>query len=507
MMVSEGHYVDELLDVFAADPDRVVLHWRDEVFTAARCRELVYRAACALRDNGIGAGDTVALLTVTNSPATLLARYAGNLLGATVMHIGGVNAADPLDEVSVETQREVWARSGSAVLVTDADRRAHAGKVVAGTEGRLLGWGFADADIPDLLVGESDSPVEATTGGIATVVYTSGTTGLPKGVGRTFAALDMMIGGARQGGGRLVMMVTTPVTQSVSGMADGVLAGGGTLILRERFEAGDVLATIQRYRVNRLYLATPQLYLLVDHPDRGGADLSSLHEIYYGGCVAAPARLRQAVEAFGEVLAQVYGSTESWAIAGLTPEEHLRPELLHTVGKPVPFAELRICDPETRTVLAAGATGEVCLRSPMMMQGYWRAPELTERVLIDGWLHTGDIGYFDDDGYLHLVDRLSEMIKTNGVKIYPSEVEKSLLAYPGIAQAAVFGVADSDYVENIHAVVVPDGDGENLAERLREHIAAELSAAHVPAVVRFCTELPLTEAGKPDKRALAAQAK
>jgi fatty-acyl-CoA synthase len=301
------------------------------------------------------------------------------------------------------------------------------------------------------------------------------------------------------------MLVTTPASHAASSMVDGALASGGTVILHDGFVAADVLAAVARHGVNRLYIAPPHLYALLDEPSLATTDLSSLRELYYGGCVASPVRLAAAVEAFGPVLYQIYGTAEGWMISLLTPPEHAKPELLGTVGKPLDFVEVTVRDPETRAALPDGTTGEITMRSPMLMDGYWGDPDLTARTIIDGWLHTGDIGYLDDQGYLHLIDRLAEMIKTNGTKVYPADVEKALLAHEKVSQVAVFGVRDEDNLEHIHAAVVPRPGTTPSSAELTEHVAAALSPAHQPSTVDIRSEIPLLDTGKPDKVRLRSE--
>jgi fatty-acyl-CoA synthase len=286
-------------------------------------------------------------------------------------------------------------------------------------------------------------------------------------------------------------------------MVDGVLAAGGTVILHEHFDPGEVLRAVDTHRVSWAFLAAPHIYQLLDHPDLATTDLSALRQVVYGGCPASPTRLAEAVRVFGPVLRQSYGTTETWGITALTPPEHLEPALLGTVGRPLPGVRVAVRDPDSGRDLAPGETGEVCVRSPSMMDGYWADPDLTATVLRDGWVHTGDLGYLDDRGYLHLVDRIADVIKAGGIKVHPADVEKALTAHPAVAQAAVYGARDADEVEHVYAAVVlrPDATGTTVDD-LRTHVAGTLSPRHAPDAITFCAGLPLTGTGKPDKRAL-----
>ena len=289
-------------------------------------------------------------------------------------------------------------------------------------------------------------------------------------------------------------------------MSDMAFAQEGIVVLLDGFDAGAVLEAIPKYRVTRICVAPPQLYQLVDHPARATTDTSSLLQILYTGCAASPQRIARALEAFGPILTQAYGMTEAMGITTLTPPEHATPRLLTTVGKPLPIVELTIRDPATDEAVPEGRTGEICVRSPFVMDGYWRDPEATARALRGGWLHTGDVGYLDATGHLHLVDRLASMIKSRGIKVYPATVEDVLLAHPTVAQAAVYRVVDKDEVEHVHATVVPQRGRSIDPAELRLHLEHKLSATHVPAQIEVRDTLPALDSGKPDKRRLSLEA-
>lgn len=243
----------------------------------------------------------------------------------------------------------------------------------------------------------------------------------------------------------------------------------------------------------------------MDRPEVGPTDLSSLQMVTYVGCPASPERLAEAVKVFGDVLIQVYATSEAGFVSMLSPTEHLDPRLRVTVGRPLP-GWVRITDPDDHRDLPPGEIGEVCVQSPFTMSEYVAEPELTARTVRDGWVHTGDLGLVDDDGYLHLRGRIGEVIKTNGIKIHPVTVENALLAHADVAQAAVFCVRDRDRVEYLHAAVVLREAGTADPDGLAEHIRATISPKHVPAQIHVRSALPLTGVGKPDKARLTAEA-
>ncbi|WEH32258.1 AMP-binding protein [Streptomyces sp. AM 4-1-1] len=523
-MSASETYVNKILEVLSSEPEKTVLTWRGGTVTAAGFDASVRTAAHVLHRHGSGAenapadsGDTagtgtvVAILTVTNSPATLILRYAANLAGATVVHLHTTNAVDPDDRIATEAELQILKETGATVLAVDADHLALARELRAllDTPLTLAALGDLGPGVLDLTDGDpkafDPAAVEIDPTRTAVVTYTSGTTGKPKGIAVDFRTRNGFIAAGLRMGWRAVYLATLPMSHSSGQTTDDSLASGGAAVLHDGFDAGEVLRAVAEHRVTRLLVSPPQLYLLMDHPDLTATDLSSLQMLCYTGCPASPRRLAAAAGIFGDALIQVYGTGEAGAISMLTPAEHKEPELLDTAGRPL-LGEVRIRDPHDGRDLATGETGEICVRSPFAMKGYVGDPGLTARTLRDGWLHTGDLGSTDERGYIHIRGRVADVLKTNGIKIHPVTVENALLAHPDVVQAAAFGVRDRDRTEYLHAaVVLRDGAGTT-ADALRDHVAAELTPKHVPRGITVHPQLPLTGAGKPDRTRLAANA-
>lgn len=509
-MSTNENYVRRVLEALAGAPDRIAL-WREgEEYTAARFSRTVLAAAEFLRRH-FTEGETpiVAVLTVTNSPATIILRYAANLVGATVVHLHSTNAVDPNDQLTAAARLEILRTTGATFLAVDKENAGTARELCGRLPDapRLAALGDLGPDVLDLTAGDPEAialdAIEADPEQPAVVLYTSGTSGAPKGVTLPYRVRGLYLLAGLQAPAPIVYLSPLPVSHSNGSGADLALASGGTVVLHDGFEPGAVLRAVERHRISALTLTPPQLYMLVDHPDIAGTDLSSIKIISYGGCAASPARLAEAVEVFGPVLLQFYGTTETSGITVLMPPDHFDPELRATVGRLT--AEVRILDQDDQRELPPGETGEVCVRTPFTMLGYWGDPELTAATVRDGWVHTGDLGSLDERGYLRLHGRTGEVMKTNGIKVHPTDVENALLSHPGVAQAAVYCVVDADAVEHSHAAVVVHAGAAVDADALIGHVAAELSPKHVPAVVTFHDTLPLTGAGKPDKQALAAR--
>ncbi|MFB0627444.1 AMP-binding protein [Streptomyces sp. AB3(2024)] len=498
-------HVEEILDALAKEPGREALVHRDRRLSAGELLGLVYGMARALRSQGVTRGQTVTLLS-GNLPETIAARYAAGLLGCAVNHLYAGLSAD----VHADILRDVDTR---ALIVdpahrergVDLARRLPLERVLVLGAGAGSGAGL---DLVRLAAEESTEvlPGSAQPEDICTIRHTGGTTGHPKAICTTFGQW-VSVGPDWSGEGQVRALVCTTLAHAAGLVADTALHCGGTVVLLDEFEAGAVLGAIERERITHTFLLPPLLYQLMDHPEVDRTDTSSLRMLTYGGCASSPARLAAAVRRFGPVLNQFYGQNEAGGISMLSPQDHdpLRPELLRTAGKIMEGVEVAVRDADGRH-LPAGEHGEICVRSRHVMQGYWKQPELTAEVLRDGWLHTGDIGFVDPDGYITIVDRLKDMIVVVGGHVYTVELEDVLNSHPQVHQSAVLGVPDANLMERVHAVVVRAPGADVDEEELRAMVRERKGAMYEPASIAFVDALPLTDVGKPDKKLLRSRA-
>ncbi|MCC3775755.1 AMP-binding protein [Streptomyces sp. UNOB3_S3] len=494
-------YVEAVLETLSEGPGRpAVTTAEGRVIGAGELRDQVLRLAGELAERGVARGTTVTLLT-GNTAEAVVARYAANLAGARVVGL--------YEGMSPPVMAHIMDSVECSLLLVDDRRHDTAEELlkIAGVPPVLsLGpSGFAE----DVLAVAARRPARPMGGLVGPdddwcVRHTGGTTGIPKGIrsshGSYRSGVDHRFADA---GDPQRFLACTALAHLAGLFVDMALRQGGSVVLRDGFEPGDVLATIERERVTHTWLLPPMLYRLLDHPDLPGTDLSSLSRISYGGTAASAARLRQAADVLGPVLYGLYGQAEAQHITEAGPAEQKVTgsggQL--TVGRAVPGVEIAIRDAEG-TTLSPGERGEVQVRTPHVMSGYWKQPELTAEVLRDGWVHTGDVGYLDEDGYLYIVDRIKDMIVVVGGHVYPTELEELLLSHPAVARCAVFGSRDEESVEHVHAAVVPAAGQRPSLEEIRDFVTARKGRLYAPGALHLVSDIPLTAAGKPDKRLL-----
>ncbi|MGV9248680.1 SDR family NAD(P)-dependent oxidoreductase [Streptomyces sp. NPDC003710] len=499
-------YVEDILEALhhAATRD-VLVHGRQRI-TASDLRDNVYRMARALRALGLDRGKTLTLLG-GNRPEIVIVRYAAHLLGCQVNHLN--------NNLTAEAQAAIIRDVETHTLVFDPRYSGRAEELTAlRPVEHVLSLGPARTpSATDLLAMAARQSAESFAGrarpdDVCVFNYTGGTTGRPKGIAATYEQVGSLYTDPQQGPDeRPRALVCTPLAYSGGMLADGTLRAGGLVVLHEGFDAAAVLATIERERIEYLFLLPPLMYQLVDHPHSARTDTSSLRGIIYSGCRASATRLADVVRRFGPVLVQTYGLNEAGGISVLTPQDHdpTRPDRLASAGRVLPWVEVAIRDGDGRD-LPLGERGEICVRSRTVMREYLKQSAETAKVLRDGWLGTGDIGFLDDKGYLTVIDRLGDMINVISDHVYPGDLEELLNSHPGVRQSAVFGVLDSENIERVHAVVVPAAGAEPEAEQLRRMVRDERGAVYVPVSIVFANDLPLTGAGKPDKNRLRQEA-
>lgn len=346
------------------------------------------------------------------------------------------------------------------------------------------------------------------------LIYTSGTTGVPKGV---------MLGNAAQLEQARTQALAHASTQTdrmlivmpfyhIGGPTElfTYLVPGATIVLHRQFDARAVLQSIQDKRVTSAHLAPTMITLMLDLQEKTPFDLACLHTVCYASAPMSVALSLRARQVFGPIFMQIYGMTEAGLGTTLLKHQHVlegderQRERLASAGQPYLGTDLRILA-EDGSECAAGTVGEVCLRSKSVMQGYWRKPEATAQVLQDGLLHTGDMGWLDEDGYLFIVDRKKDMIISGGENIYSREVEEALLMHPTVAEAAVIGVPDAKWGETVlAAVVLRPGQSADEAT-LDAHCRALIAAYKRPRVYQFLPAMPrVPSTNKIDKRTLRA---
>jgi long-chain acyl-CoA synthetase len=268
------------------------------------------------------------------------------------------------------------------------------------------------------------------------------------------------------------------------------------------------MQVIERDGVTHATFVPTMLQRMLDDPALAGYRLSSLRYVSYGAAPMPTALLNRTMARLPHVkFVQSYGMTEaSPVVTVLTARDHERGQALTSAGRPALTAEIRILDSQGLEA-PNGSIGEIVVRGPMVMKGYWRNPEATAQAIRDGWLHTGDLGYMDDAGYLFVVDRLKDMIISGGENVYSTEVEQALASHPDVAECAVFGLPDESWGERVHAVVVPRPGAEPDAEALTRHCRGIIAAYKCPRSYELRLEpLPISNVNKVLKRELRAQA-
>ena len=469
-------------------PEKTAYVIGSERVTYRRLDAMANRLAHALRALGVGRGDRVATLAENRVEYPAI-YFAAAKLGA--IHVP-VNFRYRTGEV-----RYVLAQSEASVLL-HADRFAGTVEEVRGALPALRHAISLDRDAPDLMARASDTEPEPDPAlsepDPHVMLYTSGTTGDPKGAllsHRTYVLQAMQTQATSGLGEDDVGLCMFPMFHMGGwAMPLGYWANGGTVVLMEKAEPGEILRAVARERITYLYLI-PTLYTaILALPEFARTDLSSLRALGSGTQVVTEAQVRRIVERFRNPnLFIMYGQTEAGPVASLRPRDVLRKPT--SVGRPALNVDVRVVDADDREV-EAGATGEIVCRSEFTMLGYWRMPDATAQALRGGWLHTGDLGAFDDEGFLHIAGRLKEMIKCGGENVFPAEVERCLLDHPGIAEAAVFGVPDPDWGEIVAAAVVCRPGTALGEDDVVEHVRAHLAGFKKPRIVRFLDMLPRT---------------
>jgi fatty-acyl-CoA synthase len=340
---------------------------------------------------------------------------------------------------------------------------------------------------------------------VAMIAGTGGTTGRPKGVQLTGHNIETMTALTLMGypfDGRPVYLALAPLTHAAGVLCFPIMALGGEIVIMPAPDLAEFLGLIGRRRVTHAFLPPTLIYLLLDHPGLAAADLSSLQCLWYGAAPMSAARLEQAISAIGPVMGQLFGQTEApMMISTMAPKDHFHPdgslarERFTSAGRPTPLVTVAIMDDEGR-LLPAGQRGEIVVRGPLVMAGYYQDPAASAEAARHGWHHTGDIGYLDPDNYLFIVDRAKDMIITGGFNVYSAEVEQALLTHPAVLDCAVIGLPDDKWGERVTAVIQPH-PGQDLADAdLRAFVKDRLGSVKAPKQVEVWPDLPRSKVGK-----------
>ncbi len=485
-----------------------------------------FRAACALghtlRDRfGIREGDRVAI-AMRNFPEWCVAFWAAASAGAVVVPLNAWWSAE-----------ELWYGlhdSGSRVLFADTERAGRiAGRrpdlpdleaVVVARPGsdrlppdvlswdRVVGVGPADVEPPRVSVASEDD---------ATIFYTSGTTGRPKGAVGTHrnictSPMNVLYSGARDAlrsgavpgaAGPSAYLLSVPLfhVTGCHSLMVGHLLSGGKLVMMHRWDPGRALQLIEEERITSFGGVPSMAIDVLNHQDFEKFDTSSVKGVRYGGAPAPPDLVKRIRRAFNTAATNGYGMTETSALATInTGEEYLRKP--DSVGRPLPVVEVRIVDGDGAAV-PAGELGELWVKGPNVVRGYWNRPEATAQTFSDGWVHTGDVARMDDEGFVYIVDRAKDMLIRGGENIYSVEIEGVLFEHPAVAEAAVIGVPHPTLGEEVGAVITTKAGATVTASELQRFVGERLAAFKVPVRIWFLEGgLPRNPAGKVLKRDL-----
>lgn len=482
--------------------DRTAVYFQDEVLTYRQVNEAANRFANILLGLGVQKGDRVALL-VGNTQWSISLDFA--CVKAGIVRV-------PLNaRLSVTEHQRMNDETGAKWLVHAPELAGVAEQLLEQTPGlQAAGLGCAGAGGgPDLLDSDisADEPqVDLSGDDPLLLLYTSGTTGTLKSVVHTQSSYAAVAA-------NILANLLQPERDSVMLHAASLIHASGTFVLPYWLRGGAAavlpdfnpqtfLQAVGRYRVTETNVVPTMLGMLLDHS--ADTDVSSLRRVIYGASPMPRPLITRAIAQWGPIFRQYYGQTEApLCITVLDESDHEDETLLASCGHPSVDAQVRIVREDDGTMAAPGEIGEIQVRAPFQMAGYYNADELNaEMVADDGWLRTRDMARMDERGYVFLVDRRGDMIVTGGYNVYPREVEDALMSHPAVAECAVVGAPDPTWVESVTAFVSLRTDQEVTAQELRDHVRTQLAGYKVPKQVQFVDVIPKSPVGKILRRAL-----
>jgi acyl-CoA synthetase (AMP-forming)/AMP-acid ligase II len=500
----------ELLDIPASMlPDQKILRFEGETLTYADVQAEVTAAAGALVSLGVEPGDRVAVLE-TNTPSVIQTLFAAASLGAVFVPLNYRAKADELAHmVHTAAPRVLLVGDRYLELAESVCQEVESPPRVVGLTSRLQGGpSFAE------LVGSAD-PVgiaEVEDDQLAVLMFTSGTTTFAKAVMLEHGGLTEFVletAEMADGSDRGAVLISAPLyhVAGLTAVLTAVFAGRRIVLVRQ-FDADEWLQLVEAERITHSFLVPTMLKRVLDAPSLASTDVSSLEVVSYGAAPMPLSVIRRAIETLpsGIQYLNAYGQTETTStISVLGPDDHrlvgtpeeveLRVRRLGSIGRPLADVEVCIMDDEGRP-LPPGQVGEIAIRTPRLMRGYYNQPDATEQTLHEGWLRTRDLGWVDEGGYVFLAGRKADLIIRGGENIAPEEVEVVLESHPEVEEAAVIGLPDEEWGERVAAVVVRRPEASVGAEALMEYCHQRLASFKRPELVFFAETLPRNSMGK-----------
>lgn len=491
-------------------PDKISSWDQGKPQTYVELLASVVSLAAMLQELGVKEGDRVAMLS-QNSAQYLVYYLATWWSGGVANPVNTRWSASEIayslndsetrlmlvDDAFLQTARDVKAMSSALETVV------HIGSS-ATPEGFLRSRQFD---------GKESGREDACRGGddLAAIFYTGGTTGAPKGVMLSHANLwssaISRMAAIHSCPDSVILHIAPLFHLGAAGRLFGQIMLGGTHVFLPAFRPAEVIDSIDRYQVTEAMLVPSMLQMLLEHPTFASDKLKSLQRISYGASPISEALLDRTIALLPHVeFAQSYGLTETASVIAINPPENHTGAgrargLLRAAGRATLCAEVKIADAQGKEV-RRGALGEVCVRGPSVMLGYWKKPEATADAIRDGWLRTGDGGRMDEEGYIYIADRLKDMIISGGENVYSAEVENAIARHPAVAACAVIGIPHELWGESVHAVVVPHPGAALTLEELQLHCKALIAGYKCPKSLELREALPMSAVGKIMKNVL-----
>lgn len=490
--------------------DKPAVRFQDQILTYNQLLKAGNRVARALRKHGVGPNVPVALM-MSNCLEFVVSDMGLNLAGGAKIPLNDMLGENEIKYILQDSGAKVaFVGTNFIDIVSRIKEELPQLEIIVAVMGDdqcpegMISWrAFQAAE------SEEDVRVEVFPQDRALIAYTGGTTGLPKGVVHSQENIVINLYSHAielefRENERILLM--SPLPHSAGMLLQAGILKGALHFIEKGFDSQLVLDRIEQDKVTVTFMVPTMIYRVMDQMENRKYDLSSLQTILYGAAPITESRLKQGLEIFGPVFTQLYGQTEAPNfISRLKKSDHIlsgdKAKRLRSCGQPVAMSQVRIVD-ENGNEVPALVEGEITAKTPYNMIGYHNQPEKTEETLKGGWLHTGDVGMKDEDGYIYLFDRKKDMIISGGMNVYTTEVENVIQRHPDTAQVAVIGVPHPDWGEAVMAVIVPKPNTSPTAESILDLCRQELSKYKRPKEIRFVEALPLTPYGKIDKKEL-----